>query len=68
MFNYCINRGELDKNMHHLKLGPQHCKWCGAKIIVTKTSKTFAYVPKHKRITIDVQDRTTLQSTDENNY
>ena len=48
MFNYCVNRGEFDTNMNCRKLGPQHCECCGAVICVIKTSKTFAYVPKHK--------------------
>lgn len=49
MFNYCVIRGEFDTNMSRRKLGPQRCECCGAVICVVKTSKTFAYVPKHKR-------------------
>jgi len=50
MFNYCVNRGEFNTDMSRRKLGPQRCECCGAVICVTRTSKTFAYVPKHKTL------------------
>ena len=49
MFNYCINRGEFNTSMSRKPLGQQRCEWCGAVICVIKTSKTFAFVPKHRR-------------------
>ena len=50
MYNYCLNRGEMNVNLHKVKLGNQKCLWCEAEIDVKMTSERYAFYPKHKRV------------------
>ena len=44
-------------NLRRIKLGKQKCAYCGAVILIKKTSENYAFTPKHKRSKVKTDEK-----------